>query len=121
MTNETPGSPAPRKLPRHLMDPNNPTPPSTRPTMSLTQVQKWVMSTLAVTTILHLAGGNILGAFAVDESRVSTQVGFLLVSGAFGMVAVAAGVAIHGRPILTWWLLLGWIPPIIAAWFLFGR
>ena len=45
---------APRR-PRHLMDPNAPQ-RDTINSVGTTRVQTWVMSTLVVTTILHLAG-----------------------------------------------------------------
>jgi hypothetical protein len=82
--------------------------------MSLTQVQKWVLSSLAVTTILHLAAGLIVAAVAVDDSRIDARVGLLVIAGAFGVLAVAAGIAIHGRRLLTPWLLLGTIPAVVG-------
>jgi hypothetical protein len=106
-------NPAPVKRPRHLMDPDNPRRPSSGG-MSLTQVQKWVLSSLAVTTILHLAVGLIVAAVAVEDGRTDAQVGLLVISGAFGVLAVAAGIAIHGRRLLTPWLLLGLIPAVVG-------
>ncbi|WP_235736705.1 hypothetical protein [Nocardioides alcanivorans] len=47
----------PVKRRRHLMDMDAPPKVAQRDPMSLGQVQKWVMSVLAVSTILHLAGG----------------------------------------------------------------
>jgi hypothetical protein len=32
------------------------------------------------------------------------------------VVAVAAGLAIHGRSLLSWWLLLGTLPAFIGLW-----
>jgi hypothetical protein len=104
--------PRPRK---HLMVPGQPPPPSDR--MSLTQVQRWVMSTLAVTTILHLAAGLVLAAMYVD--KVDSQVGLLVIAGAFGVIAVAVGLMIHQRRPLSPWLLLGVLPTAIGALLVF--
>lgn len=87
---------------------------------SLTQVQRWVMSSLATTTVLHMAVGLVVAAFAIDKARVEAQIGLLVIAGAFGMIAVAVGVLIHRRSPLTPWLLLGWLPSILGAVLLFG-
>ena len=107
---------------RHLMDPTNLQAHRTTQ-RSLTTVQKWVMSTLVTTTILHLAVGFVIAAFHVDESRTDAQVGLLCIGGAFGMIAIAVGVLIHQRrfpPRLAPWLLLGWLPSVVGAAMLFG-
>jgi hypothetical protein len=101
---------------RHLMDPDNPAPPQ-RYSMSLSRVQIWVLSTLAVTTILHLSAGVVLAALFAD--RPDARIGLLVIGGLFGVVAVAAGLAIHRRSLLSWWLLLGWIPAAIGAYVAF--
>ena len=110
--------PAPRpRLRKHLIDPNYPRPASTRRDMSLTHVQMWVMSILVTTTIMHTSAGLVVGAFFLD--RLSAQIGLLVIGGCFGVVAVAAGLAIHRHRLLTWWLLLGWLPPLVGAYLLF--
>jgi len=76
---------------------------------SLTRVQRWVMSVLAVTTILHMSGGLILAALVIDASRPS-RVMLCVIGGAFGVIAVAVGLAIHGKNVVTPWLLLGFLP-----------
>jgi hypothetical protein len=106
-------TPRPR---RHLMDPNNPRPPQ-RYSMSLSRVQTWVLSTLAVTTILHLSAGVVVAALFAD--RQDARIGLLVISGLFGVVAVAAGLAIHKRSLLSGWLLLGGVPAVIGAYFVF--
>ena len=82
----------------------------------LARVQKWVMSTLAVTTILHLVGGLVVAAVMLDGSPRSSQVGLTVIAGIFGVFAVAAGRAIHGRRILSPWLLLGVVPTALGLW-----
>lgn len=101
------------------MDPANPRPPAPRNgEMSLSTVQKWVMSTLAVTTILHMALGLILAAGVVEDDRRSAQIGLLVIAGIFGIFAVVAGMAIHGAKLLSPWVLLGILPALIGAYFI---
>lgn len=111
-----PGSAPPPRRRKHLIDPHNPPPPS-RYTTSLTTVQTWVISTLAVTTILHMAVGVAVAALFVDT--LDARIGLLVIAGLFGVVSVGAGLAIHRRRILSWWLLLGWLPALVAAFFAF--
>ena len=101
------------------MDPANPRPRPGRPGPSLTHVQMWVLSVLAVSTLLHFAAGLVLAAFYVDDDRTDAQVGLLVLAGIFGVISVAAGAAIHRKPLVSWWLLLGWIPALVGAYFLF--
>jgi hypothetical protein len=107
-----------RKRPRHLMDPNAPRPardPHTED-RSLTKVQQWVMSTLAVTTLLHLSAGVIIAGMAEASPTMGAQIGLSIIAGAFGVMAVVAALAIHGRRILSWWLLLGPVPTAVGLW-----
>ena len=57
--------------------------------MHLEPVQKWVLSILAATTIVHLAGGLVIAAMYVDDDRTDAQVGLNVLAGAFGVIAVA--------------------------------
>lgn len=106
-------TPRPRK---HLMVPGEP-PRQRQDSMSLSQVQKWVMSTLAVSTILHLAAGLVLAAMYVDT--LDAQIGLLVIAGAFGVIAVAVGLMIHQRTPLSPWLALGVLPTLIGAYLVF--
>jgi hypothetical protein len=105
-----------RRRARHLIDPDNPPPPS-RYSTELSTVQTWVLSTLAVTTILHMSAGLVVAAAFADA--MDARIGLLVIAGLFGIVSVAAGLAIHKRRILSWWLLLGWLPSIVGAWIVF--
>jgi hypothetical protein len=110
---------APRKRPRHLMDPNAPRVPRdlTAERRSLTRVQQWVLSVLAVTTILHMSGGLVLAALFLPEERgVAAQIGLNVIAGIFGVMAVAVGLAIHRRSPVSPWLLLGSVPAIVGLW-----
>jgi hypothetical protein len=88
---------------------------------SLTRVQQWVLSVLAVTTILHLSAGLVLAAVFLPEDRgAGAQVGLNVIAGAFGAMGMAVGLAIHRRSPLSPWLLLGVVPGIVGAWLTFG-
>jgi hypothetical protein len=72
------------------------------------------MSTLAVTTILHLVVGLVVAAVMLDDAPDSSKIGLNVIAGIFGAIAVATGLAIHGRRILSPWLLLGVVPTAIG-------
>lgn len=101
---------------KHLMTPGQPRARRSEP-MSLTRVQRWVMSTLAVTTILHLAAGLVLAAMYVPT--LDSQIGLLVIAGAFGVISVVAGLLIHRRSPLSPWLLLGVLPAVVGALIIF--
>jgi hypothetical protein len=100
------------RRPRHLMDPDNPVRPVND--HSLTRVQRWVLSVLAVTTILHLSAGLVIGAFFLDESKEVSRYGLCVIGGLFGVVAAAVARLIHQKPVASWWLALGLLPGIIG-------
>jgi type III secretory pathway component EscS len=109
-----------RKRPRHLMDPDNPRPPATRGRgMSLSRVQMWVISVLAVTTILHFAAGLVAAAVYVEEERLGARVGLLVIAGVIGVISVLTGAALHRKPLLSWWLPLGVTPALAGAYLIF--
>ena len=88
------------------MDPANPR-PQQQGGMSLTSVQRWVLSVLAVTTILHLSAGLVVAAMFSPDSRPDAQIGLNILATLTAVGAVAAGRGIHGKTPLSWWLLLG--------------
>lgn len=115
----TPRSAPPRR--RHLIDFDNPPPPSTE--RALTSVQRWIVSTLAVSTILHLCFGLVFAAYFADVDQQAARVGLLIVAGLFGTFAFLAGLAIHQRrgwSLLSPWLLMGWVPSAVGAFLIFG-
>ncbi|MCW2736441.1 MAG: hypothetical protein JWN97_1085 [Nocardioides sp.] len=85
----------------------------------LARVQRWVMSVLACTTILHLVVGLVVAAVMLDDAPDTSKVGLNVIAGIFGTIAVATGLAIHGRRILSPWLLLGVIPTAVGLWLTF--
>ena len=85
--------------------------------MSIGQVQKWVLSVLATTTILHLSGGFFVAAWSVGDDRAA-RIGITVVAVATWAMGIAVGLGIHGKRILSGWLLLGWAPSFLIAWYL---
>jgi hypothetical protein len=110
-------SPAPVRRAKHLIDPSAPPRPSDP--LRLTHVQRWVMSVLATTTILHLSVGLVLAAVLPDDMKTASRIGLCVIAGAFGVIAVACGMLIHKQRMPSPWLLLGTLPGIVGvAWVL---
>jgi hypothetical protein len=87
----------------------------------ITIVQQWVLSSLAFVTIEHLATGLVLLAAMMDPSRKGDRIGLLVNAAVFGVVGVVAFRLIHKKRWLTPWLLIGTIPSIVGAYFIFWR
>lgn len=102
---------------RHLIDPTAPRPQAPAPGMSLTSVQRWVMSALAVTTVLHLVVGIVVAAAFLETTRPGAQEGLLVIAGVMGVLGVAAAFLIHGRSAATPWLAVGALPAVVGAFF----
>lgn len=108
------------KRPRHLMDPANPRPPvSSGHGMSISHVQRWVMSSLAVTTILHFAVGLVIAAIVMPDDRVDARVGLNVIAAVVGVLGVVAARLIHQKSPLTPWLLAGAVPGLVGLWLTF--
>ena len=104
--------PTPVRRPRHLMDPANPVRQVND--RSFTQVQRWVVSALAVTTIGHLSVGLELGALFLDESASVSRYGLCVIGGLFGVVAAGLARLIHQKPIASPWLAVGFLPGLVG-------
>ena len=111
-------NPAPVKRAKHLMDPANPV--RTVNDRALTRVQRTVASVLATTTILHLSAGLIIAAVFVADDQTAARIGLNLIAGAFAVIAIGVGFAIHGRNPLSPWLLLGAVVAGIGLGLTFG-
>lgn len=112
MTDEQSAAAVQPRRAKHLLDPNNPRrdfdPVRLRQEKAkLQRVQRWVGSTLAVTTILHMAAGLVIAAIVVPDDRLDARIGLNVIAGAFGVMAVASALVIHGRSLKSWWLALG--------------
>jgi hypothetical protein len=81
---------------------------------AFTQVQRWVVSALAVVTILHLSVGLVLGAFFIDESAPVSRFGLCVIGGLFGVVAAGVGRLIHQKQIASPSLALGFLPGLVG-------
>jgi len=80
----------------------------------LTQVQRWVVSVLAVTTIGHLSVGLVIGALFLDEDATVSRFGVCVIGGLFGVVAAGVGRLIHQKPIGSPWLAVGFVPGLVG-------
>ncbi len=107
---------------RHLMDPNAPRPvhDHAAENESLSQVQRWVMSVLAVSTVFHLVLGVLLAALLLDNPRPGAQLGLCIIAGILGVMAVGLGFLIHQKKPWTPWLLAGVVPALVGAWLIYG-
>ncbi len=107
----------PPRVAKHLMTPGQPR--AVRESMSVGTVQKWVLSVLAATTIMHLSGGLVFAAYFLDTT--AKQVAMLVIASAFGLIAIAAALLIHQVKVLSPWLLLGLVPTLVGVYFIFVR
>ena len=85
---------------------------------SFTQVQRWVVSVLAVTTIGHFSAGLVVAAVFLDTRGVGGQVALDMIAGLVGVLGVAAGFLIHGRKPFTPWLAAGLVPAAVGLYFI---
>lgn len=106
---------APRRRARHLIDPDNPRPAPPPPgSTAIEGVQKWVLSVLAATTILHLSAGLVISAVFVGEGYDAARIGLNVIAAFFGVLAVALARMIHRKPIASPWLVLGIVPGLVG-------
>jgi hypothetical protein len=99
------------------MDPANPV--RTVNDRSLTHVQRWVMSVLAVTTIMHLAVGLVVGSWFIDAT--GPAIGLCVIAGAFGLVSMSVGRLIHAVSPVSPWTLLGLLPGAVGVGLVLAR
>jgi hypothetical protein len=85
--------------------------------MSITRVQQWILSILALTVIEHFAAGLAVAAIFADKQ--DARVGLNVMAGLTGVVAVAAFRGLHSKRILSAWLLIGPLPGVVGAWLTF--
>ncbi|TCJ30540.1 hypothetical protein [Nocardioides jejuensis] len=94
-----------QRRPRHLMDPANPVRPVND--ASLTQVQRWVMSSLTVVTVAHFAVGLLLAALALPTDAVGGRVTLAVIATILWLAGIAAARAIHGVRVVSGWFAVG--------------
>ena len=104
------------KRQRHLMDPANPRKRATPEDLErLARVQRWVVSVLLMTTIIHLSIGLVIAAVVIDDSERGAQIGLNVLASAFGVLSIVAAFAIHKRPLVSPWLVLGLLPGAVGV------
>jgi predicted RND superfamily exporter protein len=104
------------KRQRHLMDPSAPRKRASAEDLArLARVQRWVVSVLVTTTILHLSAGLVIGSAFIDEDRPDAIIALNVLASAFGVIAIAAAFAIHQRSLLSPWLMLGVLPGVVGV------
>jgi hypothetical protein len=97
------------------MDPDNPRPAPPPPgSAAIEGVQKWVLSVLAATTILHLSAGLVISAVFVGEEYDAARIGLNVIAAVFGILAVAVARFIHRAPVASPWLALGIAPGLVG-------
>lgn len=80
-----------------------------------------MLSTLAAVTIAHMSAGLVVAAVFMEESRLDSRIGLLVIAGAFGVIAVGAALVIHKQRVLSPWLLLGFLPTAVGGYLTFWR
>lgn len=88
--------------------------------MQVERVQKWVMSTLLLTTGTIFAGGLALLAGTV-ENKGGARPGLLVVAGMVGLMSAAGVRVINQKSVLTPWLLGGLLPAALGWLFIYQR
>ena len=117
MNDLQPAPQRPARVAKHLMTPGQPR--VVREPMSIGRVQKWVLSALAATTIMHLSAGLVIAAAFLDGT--AKQLAMLAIATAFGVIAMAAALLIHQVRVLNPLLLVGFLPALVGSYFIFVR
>ncbi len=76
--------------------------------MEVERVQRWVASALILTVCTLFATGMAVLSGTVD--RAGAQPGLLVISCVVGLLAMTGVRIINAKPVLTPWLLLGFLP-----------
>lgn len=90
--------------------------------VEILRVQRWVASTLTLTTAFVWASGMVLGALlTIDQNRKGAQTGILVMSAIVGVTAIVGVRIINQLPWLTPWLLAGLLPSAAGTFVLLQR
>ena len=63
---------------------------------------------------LWVSAGLIIAACYLSKDDTGGRIILCVIAGAFGAIAVVAARAIHRKPPLSWWLLVGLIPTVVG-------
>jgi hypothetical protein len=83
--------------------------------MQVERVQKWVMSTLILTTAAHFAGGLVILALTVDNPEafpVLTAIAVII-----SALAIVGTRVLNELPLVTPWLVAALIPLAVGLYF----
>lgn len=81
--------------------------------MEVERVQRWVASALVLTVATLFATGLAILSGTVD--RAGARPGLLAISCVVGLMAMAGVRVINGRPVLTPWLVLAFLPAVVVG------
>ncbi|AXT85926.1 hypothetical protein C6I20_12535 [Aeromicrobium sp. A1-2] len=96
------------------------TTPRIRHELTIEQVQRWVVSFLILAVSSFPLGALVAVIHTiVGEGRNSDGIILLVVMGCLGVLALGAIRLVHRRTVFVPWLVLGTLPAVIAAFFIF--
>ena len=98
------------------MTPGAPRPAPHPSSMSITQVQRWIITVLVVVVVGHLAEALVIFALIAPADKPASRIGLLIIAGIVGLLAAGGVRAIHRRRLLSPWLFLGLTPALIGAY-----
>ena len=87
-----------------------------KPPMSLARVQQWVATTVIVIVGMGIAGplAGVSAAMDDGDKAADSVHGIWVMSGLWGVATMAAVLVVHRHRLLSWWLLLGLVPALVA-------
>lgn len=110
--NEPSNRPTPRRLTLRSH-------PSKRRAVKIETVQRWVFAVI----LIHIGGSPTLALAAyaphMENTKHSSGVGLWIMSGVVGLATTAGVLLIHQRSLLSPWLILGLLPMIVSAFYVF--
>ena len=93
--------------------------PSKRRGMKIETVQRWVVSVI----LIHIGGSPTLALAAysphMEQIKHSSGVGLWVMSGVVGIATAAGVLLIFQRSLLSPWLIIGTLPMIVSAFYVF--
>ena len=94
---------------------------TTRRPMGITRVQQWVATALLFTTLEHFAAGMVIAASMMDPSRNSSRIGLIVMSGVTGVMALLGARLILQKPLVSAWIAVAAVWPLIGVWLIYWR
>jgi hypothetical protein len=85
-----------------------------RTPMPIERVQQWIGASLAFVILELLAGGMVM--FAAWSARPGSQVPLVVISGVWGLGAIGGARLILQKRLLSPWLLVALVWPVVGAY-----